>query len=114
MSGNDGNDVQRIKVSFESGFNKSVLAPYDAYVRYGDTCHVIRCTSARNGSLLVYGSYAVAACVDKDRIKSGPVLSENIRCERRLKHAGVELNYLGKEVCMNMHINASSYIFIYD
>jgi hypothetical protein len=98
MSDIDGDCEQQIKVAFENGFNHTALTMYDAYVEHGSVCNVIRCTSARNGSLLVYGTYIVAACTGKDRITAQPVVSEIIRGDIRLKHNGVELNMLGEQV----------------
>ena len=102
MSSIDGDCNQQIKVAFESMFNHTALTTYDAYVEHGGVCNVIRCTSARNGSLLVFGTYIVAACTGKDRITAQPVVSEIVRGDIRLKHNGVELNMLGKQVmaCM--------------
>jgi hypothetical protein len=98
MSGGDDNDVQRIKVSFESCFNNAELVPFEAYVEYGGTRNVIRCTSARNGSLLVYGHYIVAACTEKDCYSSKPIIIEIIREEVQLNHNRADLNMIGKEV----------------
>ena len=98
MSDIDGECEQQIKVTFERGFNNMALIAYDAYVEHGGACNVIRCTSAKNGSLLVYGSYIVAACTGKDRITAKAVVSEIIRGDITLKHNGVDLNVLGKEV----------------
>jgi hypothetical protein len=111
MSGGDDNDVQRIKVSFKSGFNKAELVPFEAYVEYGGTRNVIRCTIARNGSIVLYGSWVLAACIDKDRNAACQALSEIIQGDRRLKHAGFELKNLDKEV-VYIRINATTYIFI--
>jgi hypothetical protein len=98
----DGDCEQEIKVEFERGFNDTELTTYNAYVEHGGVCNVIRCTSARNGSLLVYGPYIVAACTGKDRITAKPVVSEMIRDDIRLKHNGVGLNMLGKQVIVGI------------
>jgi hypothetical protein len=111
MSGNDGNDVQRIKVSFDSDVNDRELVPYDAYVDYGGKRNVVRCTSASNGSIVLYGAWVLAACIDKDRSAAYATLSEIIQCDSRLKHAGVVLSNVGKEV-VYMRINATTYIFL--
>ncbi len=98
MSGVDDFVCKQIKVSFDSGFNRRELRPYDAYVDYGGKRNVVRCTSASNGSIVLYGAWVLAACIDKDRNAAYITLSQIIQCESRLKHAGVELKNLGKEV----------------
>ncbi len=111
MSGFYGNGDQHIQVSFESGFNHMALVPYDAYLDYDGKRNVVRCTSASNGSIVLYGAWVLAACIDKDRNAAYYALSEIIQCDSRLKHAGVELKNLGKEV-VYMRINATIYIFL--
>ena len=111
MSGVNDYGCKQIKVSFESGFNHRELSPYDAYVDYGGKRNVVRCTSASNGSIVLYGAWVLAACIDKDRIAAYATLSEIIQCDSRLKHAGVELSNVGKEV-VYMRINATTYIFL--
>ena len=111
MSGVNDYGCKQIKVSFESGFNHRELSPYDAYVDYGGKRNVVRCTSASNGSIVLYGAWVLAACIDKDRSAAYATLSEIIQCDSRLKHTGVELNNVGKEV-VYMRINATTYIFL--
>ena len=101
MDNDDGDINQRIKVSFDCGFNNLELVPYDAYVRYGCVCHVIRCTTDINGNLLVYGSPAIAACTGKEGKAAVDILSEVSNCDRRLKHGGVAPDMIAKEVCVH-------------
>jgi hypothetical protein len=97
----DGDDEQQIQVSFESGFNKLELVPYDAFVRYGGECNVIRCTTAKNGKLLVYGQPAVAYCTGKQGKVAFDILSDVSLSDCRLKHGGAALDMIAKEVvCM--------------
>jgi hypothetical protein len=97
----DGDDEQQIQVSFESGFNKLELVPYDAFVRYGGICNVIRCTTAKNGKLLVYGPHVVAACTEKQGKFAVDILGEVSLSDCRLKHGGAALVLIAKEVvCM--------------
>jgi hypothetical protein len=98
MSGNADNDVQRFKVSFDSGFQNTKLVPFDAYVEYGDERHVFRCTSAINGTLLVYVSYAVAAFTGKGRKSAFDILSEVSLEYPMFRHMGVELDMITQEV----------------
>ncbi len=91
MSGDADNDVQRIKVSFDSGFQNTELVPFDAYVEYGDERHVFRCTRAINGTLLVYAAYAVASFTGKGRQAAFEILYDLSKEYPMLKHMGVEL-----------------------
>ena len=112
---NDGCNINKqIKVYFDSGFNNLELVPYDAYVRYGGVCHVIRCATDINGTLLVYGSPAIAACTGKEGKAAVDILSEVSNCDHRLKHGGIAPDMIAKEVCVHaLSLRTVSFLICY-